>query len=106
MKRLRYKEGSKAPDGQSPRLPTPRPQPDRYQLLKRMAFFVYFLATVLYLSAPVWSAAIRGRDNGPVVTVKNGSYSGIHSAEYGQDFFLGMPYAKVGGCNLELMATY
>ncbi|KAK1541710.1 carboxylesterase [Colletotrichum paranaense] len=94
MKRLRYKEGSKAPDSRSPLLPTPRPQPDRYQLLKSMAFFVYFLATVLYLSAPVWSAAIRGRDNGPVITVKNGSYTGIHSAEYGQDFFLGMPYAK------------
>lgn len=31
----------------------------------------------------------------PVVAVKNGSYAGIHSAEYNQDFFLGMPYAQV-----------
>ncbi|KAL2159564.1 hypothetical protein VTH06DRAFT_2133 [Thermothelomyces fergusii] len=30
----------------------------------------------------------------PVVTVLNGSYAGIHSAEYNQDFFLGMPYAQ------------
>ncbi|KAH8201568.1 hypothetical protein TruAng_004260 [Truncatella angustata] len=30
----------------------------------------------------------------PTVTVKNGTYSGIHSAEYDQDFFLGIPYAQ------------
>ncbi|KAL2155928.1 hypothetical protein VTH82DRAFT_670, partial [Thermothelomyces myriococcoides] len=30
----------------------------------------------------------------PVVKVLNGSYAGIHSAEYDQDFFLGMPYAQ------------
>ncbi|KAI1485215.1 Alpha/Beta hydrolase protein [Biscogniauxia mediterranea] len=30
----------------------------------------------------------------PTVTVKNGTYSGIYSPEYNQDFFLGMPYAK------------
>ncbi|KAK6208193.1 hypothetical protein LQW54_006974 [Pestalotiopsis sp. IQ-011] len=30
----------------------------------------------------------------PVVTVKNGTYSGIYSDEYDQDFFLGMPYAQ------------
>lgn len=31
----------------------------------------------------------------PVATVKNGSYAGIYSADYDQDFFLGMPYATV-----------
>ncbi|KAI5926301.1 Alpha/Beta hydrolase protein [Camillea tinctor] len=30
----------------------------------------------------------------PTVTLKNGTYSGIHSPEYDQDYFLGMPYAK------------
>ncbi|CAJ2513282.1 Uu.00g014010.m01.CDS01 [Anthostomella pinea] len=30
----------------------------------------------------------------PNVAVKNGTYSGIYSAEYDQDFFLGMPYAQ------------
>ncbi|KAL2188975.1 alpha/beta-hydrolase [Thermothelomyces heterothallicus CBS 203.75] len=37
------------------------------------------------------------RDNSstaPVVRVSNGSYAGIHSAEFNQDFFLGMPYAQ------------
>ncbi|KKY36083.1 putative lipase 2 [Diaporthe ampelina] len=32
--------------------------------------------------------------SGPVVTVKNGSYEGVHSSEYGQDFFLGMRYSQ------------
>ncbi|KAH6849893.1 Alpha/Beta hydrolase protein [Chaetomium sp. MPI-CAGE-AT-0009] len=30
----------------------------------------------------------------PVVKVKNGTYAGIHSTEFKQDFFLGMPYAQ------------
>ncbi|KAF1851638.1 carboxylesterase family protein-like protein [Cucurbitaria berberidis CBS 394.84] len=30
----------------------------------------------------------------PTVEVKNGSYYGVHSAEYNQDFFLGIPYAQ------------
>lgn len=31
----------------------------------------------------------------PVATIKNGSYSGVHSSSYSQDFFLGIPYAQV-----------
>jgi hypothetical protein len=31
----------------------------------------------------------------PTVTVKNGTYTGIYSPGYDQDFFLGMPYAQV-----------
>ncbi|PQE23748.1 carboxylesterase family protein [Rutstroemia sp. NJR-2017a BBW] len=30
----------------------------------------------------------------PVVTVKNGSYVGVHNSYYNQDFFLGVPYAQ------------
>ncbi|RSL91419.1 hypothetical protein CEP52_014267 [Fusarium oligoseptatum] len=30
----------------------------------------------------------------PVATVKNGSYQGVHSTGYNQDFFLGIPYAQ------------
>jgi len=30
-----------------------------------------------------------------MVTVRNGTYTGVHSPSYGQDFFLGMPYAQV-----------
>lgn len=31
----------------------------------------------------------------PVVTVKNGSYEGVRNEVYNQDFFFGIPYAKV-----------
>ncbi|KAF2086318.1 alpha/beta-hydrolase [Saccharata proteae CBS 121410] len=30
----------------------------------------------------------------PTAQVKNGTYVGVHSAEYNQDFFLGIPYAQ------------
>ncbi|KAF4981579.1 hypothetical protein FZEAL_2645 [Fusarium zealandicum] len=30
----------------------------------------------------------------PIVSVKNGTYAGIHDAKYDQDFFLGIPYAQ------------
>lgn len=31
----------------------------------------------------------------PTVKIKNGSYSGVYSPQYHQDFFLGLPYAQV-----------
>jgi hypothetical protein len=49
----------------------------------------------LWFASSAFSAALPARDTAPVVTVKNGSYSGIYSSEYDQDFFLGMPYAQV-----------
>lgn len=30
----------------------------------------------------------------PTATVRNGTYSGVHSSTYDQDFFLGIPYAQ------------
>lgn len=30
----------------------------------------------------------------PAVTLSNGTYFGVHSEEYGQDYFLGLPYAQ------------
>lgn len=30
----------------------------------------------------------------PVISVKNGTLQGVHSSEWGQDFFLGIPYAQ------------
>jgi hypothetical protein len=35
----------------------------------------------------------------PVVTVKNGSYSGVHNPTYNHDYFLGIPYAQVSPLN-------
>jgi triacylglycerol lipase len=30
----------------------------------------------------------------PTATVRNGTYSGVHSSTYDQDYFLGIPYAQ------------
>lgn len=50
---------------------------------------------VLFALGLVGSVA-ASRHSTPKVSVKNGTYSGIYSAEYDQEFFLGMPYAQVG----------
>lgn len=44
---------------------------------------------------PVRDTFMRQTTSSPVVHVKNGSYEGLYSSEYDQDFFLGMRYAKV-----------
>lgn len=41
-------------------------------------------------------AVAASRHTAPTVSVKNGSYAGIYSADYDQDYFLGIPYAQVG----------
>lgn len=53
------------------------------------------------LSVPVTE---RDYASAPVVAVKNGTYSGIHSDGYDQDFFLGMPYAQV--CTQLLLSSF
>lgn len=39
-------------------------------------------------------SSLRAR-SAPVVAVKNGSYEGVYSSEYDQDYFLGMRYSQV-----------
>lgn len=82
-----------------------RQRPAR-SLVARMASSVKtFLACSLLAFVSVHAAhRSHGRDtlvrqtavSPPVVTVKNGSYEGLYSPEYDQDFFLGMRYAQVG----------
>lgn len=36
----------------------------------------------------------RVADNAPSVSLKNGSYYGVHNDGYNQDFFLGIPFAQ------------
>lgn len=63
-----------------------------------MAFLWKFFAVGLGFAASVSSLSTRtGRHSTPTVRVKNGTYSGIHSPQYDQDFFLGIPYAQVCG---------
>lgn len=66
------------------------------------------LARVLFLVAvAMWSkygalalavqqafASPTRRADAPTATTKNGTYVGVHSAQYDQDFFLGLPYAQ------------
>lgn len=44
-------------------------------------------------AAPVASAT-ECDNSSPVAHVKNGSYAGVHSSVYNQDYFLGIPYAQ------------
>ncbi|KAL1307019.1 hypothetical protein AAFC00_005646 [Neodothiora populina] len=61
-----------------------------------------FASTALTLAAIVGTtsaapAKVHDRSvptGSPVVTVKNGSYYGIHNDNYNQDFFLGIPYSQ------------
>ncbi|KAJ9602718.1 hypothetical protein H2200_012912 [Cladophialophora chaetospira] len=51
------------------------------------------LATALLLK--ISDAALIARQSAPpTVHLKNGSYSGVHSASFNQDFFLGMPFVQ------------
>lgn len=36
----------------------------------------------------------HGQHDEPAVTVRNGTYTGVYSSSYKQDFFLGIPYSQ------------
>ncbi|CAD6446962.1 6027a471-67d2-4207-bfcc-7c532ec37a2c [Sclerotinia trifoliorum] len=58
-------------------------------------FLLRELVPFLSLCAPSLVAAIpTSRTIVPTVTVKNGTYKGVHDTYYNQDFFLGVPYAQ------------
>jgi triacylglycerol lipase len=44
----------------------------------------------------LWTAVLAApaSKSSPTVKVRNGTYTGVHSSTYNQDFFLGMPYAQ------------
>ncbi|KAK6379059.1 hypothetical protein LTS17_006763 [Exophiala oligosperma] len=46
------------------------------------------------LTSPVYGGLIARQNDAPTVKIKNGSYFGVHSSSYNQDFFLGMPFAQ------------
>ena len=51
-----------------------------------------------------WFGTTRSTSTGeaPTVTVRNGTYEGVYSSTYKQDFFLGMPFAKAPVGDLRL----
>jgi hypothetical protein len=57
-------------------------------------FSMFNLLFSWLLATSTTNAGLIRRDGVPTIHVKNGSYEGIYSAEYDQDFFLGVPYAQ------------
>jgi hypothetical protein len=53
------------------------------------SFSWFVLLSIGALAAPVANSAGQ-----PTVTVKNGTYAGVYSSVYDQDFFLGVPFAQ------------
>jgi cholinesterase len=50
---------------------------------------------ISFLATPALSAILpRQSQDAPTAQVLNGTYSGLYSPEYNQDFFLGMPYSQ------------
>jgi hypothetical protein len=60
-----------------------------------IAVAMYYLKPYLLLAFAASQAASKPAHGAPKVKVANGTYAGVHSKEFKQDFFLGMPYAKV-----------
>ena len=59
-----------------------------------VAMFFLPLLALLTSSAPALCAPLSSRASAPTATVKNGTLAGVYSAEYDQDFFLGVPFAQ------------
>jgi len=59
-----------------------------------------FVLTTYALASAYFTTCLGGvvsrqvQPSSPFVTLKNGSYAGLHSPQYDQDFFLGLPYAQ------------
>lgn len=61
-----------------------------------VSFFIQvvaMLATAL-LAFAIGGQIVLGQSCAPAVNLQNGTYVGLHSATYGQDFFLGVPFAQ------------
>jgi hypothetical protein len=54
-----------------------------------------FIATVTVTATHFLNSSPAPGTAAPVVSVKNGSYTGVYSSVFNQDFFLGIPYAQV-----------
>lgn len=70
-------------------------QTTRLSNLPNMPLFRPLGSLLLCASSAVAAVLPRNASSSaPTVTLKNGSYYGVHSSAYNQDFFLGMPFAQ------------
>jgi hypothetical protein len=64
-------------------------------MLQSAVFSSLASLAISFLATPALSAILsRQSQDAPTVQVLNGTYSGIYSPEYNQDFFLGIPYSQ------------
>jgi triacylglycerol lipase len=63
-------------------------------------------AVLAVLFATIPCTVGKGPDKVPTVGVLNGTYYGVHSRHYDQDFFLGVPYAQQPVGNLRLQVPH
>ena len=56
---------------------------------KVMAFLRATITALGLLALQAW-----GQGCTPTVTLQNGTYTGVHQSTYGQDYFLGIPFAQ------------
>lgn len=68
-------------------------QSERILLLIMLLARLVLLGTALAVASPLTSS--KGQHHvTPTAIVSNGTYSGVHSVEFNQDFFLGVPFAQ------------
>lgn len=59
-----------------------------------IVFDTMFRITHIFLAYLRLSRIIQTCLTEPIVTLKNGTYTGIHNSVFNQDVFLGIPFAK------------
>ena len=67
---------------------------DALTVVAMLLLAIYALASVYFTTCSGAVVSHQVQPSSPFVALKNGSYAGLYSPEYDQDFFLGMPYAQ------------
>lgn len=62
--------------------------------LRLVTFQAMTILAAAVLTLALAGQEALGRSYAPTVTLQNGTYTGVHSSTYGQDFFLGVPFAQ------------
>ena len=54
----------------------------------------FHTSALVWATAVLAAPAVEQNSLAPTATVKNGTYTGLHSIQYNQDYFLGIPFAQ------------